>query len=293
MTDLSGRTAIVTGAGQGLGRSYAVALAKAGANVVVNDIGRTPDGRPTAESVCDEIRNTGGEAVANTDSVSSRDGAEAMVQAAIEVFGSIDILVTNAGIERNRSYPKSTDEEWDAVTGVHLNGTHYLCHAAWPHMAEQQRGRIILITSPSGLWGNFAQSSYAAAKMGIVGLGTVLAIEGQRKNILVNSLAPIATTPMSEALLTPELAAKLSPDHVAPAVVKLASDDLTTTGAIIIAGGGWFTSAHIALSPGVQFDEQPDADTLNARWNEIVSGADARPGATLDPDTLHKKFVGD
>ena len=216
-----------------------------------------------------------------------------MVQSALDNFGSVDILVTNAGIERNKSYGKSTDEEWDAVTAVHLNGTHYLCRAAWPHMLEQQRGRIILITSPSGLWGNFAQSSYSAAKLGIVGLGTVLAIEGQRKNILVNSLAPIATTPMTEAMLTPELAARLSPDHVAPAVVKLASDNLTTTGAIIVAGGGWFTSAHIARSPGVLFETRPDASALDARWNEIVSGEECAPGGPLDPDTLHKMFVGE
>ncbi|WP_417484343.1 SDR family NAD(P)-dependent oxidoreductase [Maricaulis salignorans] len=291
--DLNGRTAIITGAGQGLGRSYALALSRAGANIVVNDIGRGPDGRPTAEAVCAEIQAAGGKAVANTDSVSERDGAQAMVRDAIEHFGSIDILVSNAGIERNKSYGKSTDEEWEAVTSVHLTGTHYLCHAAWPHMLEQQRGRIILVSSPSGLWGNFAQSSYAAAKMGIIGLGTVLAIEGQRKNILVNSLAPIATTPMTEALLSPELAAKLSPDEVAPAVTKLASDALTTTGAIIVAGGGWFSSAHISLSPGVHFEGRPGPADLDARWEEIVSGDKSAPSGPLDPDTLQKMFVGD
>lgn len=288
MSQVRGRTAIVTGAGQGLGRSYALALAAAGAKVVVNDIG-TVNGVPTAESVVAEIRAGGGEAIANTDSVATPEGGQAMVDAALTAFGSIDILVSNAGIERNQSYAKSSASQWSDVIDVHLNGTHHLCRAAWPHMIEQRRGRLILVTSPSGLWGNFSQASYAAAKLGIVGLGNVLAIEGRAKNVLVNCLAPIATTPMSRHLLTPALAEKLDPDLVAPAVLQLASDDLATTGAILIAGGGWFTTAHIAIAPGIHV---APGEPIASRWAEIVSGDAIRPGAPLDPDTLDRIFVG-
>lgn len=292
MSKVRGRVAIVTGAGQGLGRSYALALAKAGAKLVVNDIGtvETDSGRArTAEQVANEIRAAGGEAVANFDTVATAEGGKAIVQAALDAFGRIDILVSNAGIERNQSYAKSSESQWSEVIDVHLDGTHYLCRAAWPHLIAQNHGRLILVTSPSGLWGNFAQASYAAAKMGIVGLANVLAIEGKRKGVLVNCLAPIATTPMSAHLLSPELARKLSPDLVAPAVLKLASDDLQTTGAIVIAGGGWFASAHVAMSPGVHVT---DAAGLDAAWPEILDGSAARPGKPLDPDTLQKMFVG-
>jgi len=289
---LAGRVAVVTGAGQGLGRSYAIGLARAGARVVVNDIGRaeTDTGSAsTAHLVAKEICGEGGEAVANTDSVATAAGGQAIVDAATEAFGRIDILVSNAGIERNQSYAKSTASQWDDVIDVHLHGTHHLCRAAWPKMIEQRHGRLILVTSPSGLWGNFSQASYAAAKMGIIGLANVLAIEGRRYGILVNSLAPIATTPMSEHLLSPELAANLSPDKVTPAVLKLASDDLETSGAIIVAGGDWFASAHIAVSPGARIT---GGDSLEAVWDKVVSSDGMRPGAPLDPDTLHRMFVG-
>ncbi|MBX3565557.1 MAG: SDR family NAD(P)-dependent oxidoreductase [Sphingomonas sp.] len=284
---VQGRVAIVTGAGQGLGRSYALALAAAGAKVVVNDIG-TADGVPTAERVAGEIRDAGGEAVANTDSVATAAGGQAMVEAALTRFGGIDILVSNAGIERNQSYAKSSATQWSEVIDVHLNGTHHLCHAAWPQMLAQRRGRLILVTSPSGLWGNFSQASYAAAKLGIIGLANVLAIEGKAKNVLVNCLAPIATTPMSQHLLSPALAEKLDPDLVAPAVLQLASDALDTTGAILIAGGGWFTTAHIAIAPGVHL---APGEPLAPHWPAILSGDTIRPGAPLDPDTLDKIFV--
>ncbi|MEA1015354.1 SDR family NAD(P)-dependent oxidoreductase [Sphingosinicella sp. LY1275] len=288
MSDVHGRVAIVTGAGQGLGRSYALALAAAGAKIVVNDIGAV-DGVSTAENVTAEIRADGGEAIANRDTVAAAEGGLAIVQAALDAFGRIDILVSNAGIERNQSYAKSSQAQWSDVIDVHLNGTHHLCHAAWPHLIAQKHGRLILVTSPSGLWGNFSQASYAAAKMGIIGLANVLAIEGKAKNVLVNCLAPIATTPMSAHLLSPELAARLRPELVSPAVLQLASDKLETTGAILVAGGGWFSSAHVALSPGVHVRE---GETLDAHWGEIVSGDTARPGAPLDPETLEKMFVG-
>ncbi|MBY8821696.1 SDR family NAD(P)-dependent oxidoreductase [Sphingomonas colocasiae] len=288
MSGVSGKVAIVTGAGQGLGRSYALALAAAGARVVINDIGET-DGVATAERVATEIRAAGGEAVANLDSVARAEGGQAIVATALDSFGRIDILVSNAGIERNQSYAKSSQAQWHDVIDVHLNGTHNLCHAAWPHMLAQRFGRLILVTSPSGLWGNFSQASYAAAKMGIIGLANVLAIEGRSKNVLVNCLAPIATTPMSAHLLSPELAARLDPDLVAPAVLELASDTLETTGGILVAGGGWFSSAHIAMSPGIHLAA---GDTLSAHWPAVIDGAAATPGRALDPETLQKMFVG-
>ncbi len=286
---LAERVAVVTGAGQGLGRSYAIGLAAQGAKVVVNDIGKNDAGTWTAEAVVEEILEAGGDAVANTDSVASGDGGKAIVQAALDHFGSIDILVSNAGIERNKSYAKSDESHWDPVIDVHLNGTHHLCHAAWPHMKERGHGRVILVTSPSGLWGNFSQASYAAAKMGIIGLANVLAIEGKRYGILVNSLAPIATTPMSAHTLPPGLGEKLPPDLVTPAIVKLASDDLDVTGAVLVAGGGWFTSAHIAIAPGVHLKP---GEQLEDHWDQVLDGSAIEPGAPLDPDTLNAMFSG-
>lgn len=286
---LAERVAVVTGAGQGLGRSYAIGLAAQGAKVVVNDIGKNDAGTWTAEAVVEEILEAGGDAVANTDSVASGDGGKAIVQAALDHFGSIDILVSNAGIERNKSYAKSDESHWDPVIDVHLNGTHHLCHAAWQHMKERGHGRVILVTSPSGLWGNFSQASYAAAKMGIIGLANVLAIEGKRYGIFVNSLAPIATTPMSAHTLPPGLGEKLPPDLVTPAIVKLASDDLDVTGAVLVAGGGWFTSAHIAIAPGVHLKP---GERLDDHWDQVLDGSAIEPGAPLDPDTLNAMFSG-
>ncbi len=290
MAGVEGRIAVVTGAGQGLGRSYALALAAVGAKVVVNDIGQGET--DTAQQVVDEIVAAGGQAVADRNSVATPEGGAAVIQTALDAYGRIDILVSNAGIERNQSYAKSTDEQWRAVMDVHLNGTHYLCRAAWPHMIAQGHGRIIPITSPSGLWGNFSQSSYAAAKMGMIGLANVLTIEGRRYGILTNCLAPIATTPMSASLLSPALAERLAPEHVAPVVLKLASDELDTCGAILIAGGGWVSSAHIALTPGVKLDHVATQADLDAAWDTILDAGAAAVGGTLDPATLEKMFAG-
>ncbi len=290
MAGVEGRVAIVTGAGQGLGESYALALAAAGALVVVNDIGQGET--DTAARVVDAIVSKGGQAIADRNSVASAEGSQAIVQSALDAWGRVDILVSNAGIERNQSYAKSTDEQWHAVVDVHLNGTHYLCRAAWPHMIAQGHGRIIPITSPSGLWGNFSQSSYAAAKMGIIGLANVLTIEGRRYGILTNCVAPIATTPMSAGLLSPELAERLSPDHVAPLILRLASDELDTSGGILIAGGGWVSSAHIALTPGVKLDHVASPGELEGHWPTIMDASTATVGRTLDPATLEKMFVG-
>lgn len=290
MAGVEGRVAIVTGAGQGLGESYALALAAAGALVVVNDIGQGET--DTAARVVDAIVSKGGQAIADRNSVASAEGSQAIVQSALDAWGRVDILVSNAGIERNQSYAKSTDEQWHAVIDVHLNGTHYLCRAAWPHMIARGHGRIIPITSPSGLWGNFSQSSYAAAKMGIIGLANVLTIEGRRYGILTNCVAPIATTPMSAGLLSPELAERLSPDHVAPLILRLASDELDTSGGILIAGGGWVSSAHIALTPGVKLDHVASLGELEGHWQTIMDPSTATVGRTLDPATLEKMFVG-
>lgn len=285
---LAGRVAVVTGAGQGLGRSYALGLAAQGAKVVANDIGRNDEDKWTAESVVEEILEAGGDAVANTDSVASAEGGKAIVRTALDHFGAIDILISNAGIERNKSYAKSDESHWDPVIDVHLNGTHHLCHAAWPHLKERGHGRVILVSSPSGLWGNFSQASYSAAKMGIIGLANVLAIEGKPYGILVNSLAPIATTPMSAHTLPPGLGDKLPPDLVTPAIIKLASDDLDITGAILVAGGGWFTSAHIAIAPGVHLKP---GEQLDDHWDAVLDCSAIKPGALLDPDTLNAMFA--
>ncbi|WP_052668700.1 SDR family oxidoreductase [Nitriliruptor alkaliphilus] len=282
--ELAGRVAIVTGAGGGLGRSHALALAERGAKIVVNDLG-AGDGGPSAAAVVDEITAAGGEAVANLASVADRQGADAMVDQALDAYGRIDVVINNAGILRDRSFAKLSEQEVRDVLEVHLLGAFHLTAAAWPHLKEQGYGRIVNTTSPAGLFGNFGQANYAAAKMGLVGFTRTLAIEGRKAGIHVNVVAPLAASRMTETILPPEALAKLDPAHVAPLIVYLASEACAHTGGIFTAGGGYVGRVAVVQAPGVVLDDvTPEA--LADRWDEVtdVAGGQEFDGAAAQGD---------
>ena len=248
------KTVIVTGAGNGLGKSYAIEFAKRGANVVVNDLGLAVDGSGSANSpadeVVEEIKNNGGSAVANYDSVASKEGGDSIVNSAIETFGGLHAVVNNAGILRDKSFAKMTEEDLDAVLDVHLKGTFFVCQPAYAHMKENGYGRFVNVASPSGLFGNFGQSNYAAAKMGIVGLTNIIAIEGAKYNIKANVLAPNATTRMTEELFGEEFAKLFKVEQVTPLVVFLASEVCDVTHEIFSAGAGRYARIGINTHKG-------------------------------------------
>jgi NAD(P)-dependent dehydrogenase (short-subunit alcohol dehydrogenase family) len=267
------RVAIVTGAGGGLGRAYALDLARRGARVVVNDLGGARDGTGSslsaAQSVVDEIAAAGGEAMANGASVTDAAAVEKMVKVVMERWGRIDILINNAGILRDKTFVKMTIEEFRQVLEVHLMGSVICTKAVWEIMREQAYGRILMTTSSTGLYGNFGQANYGAAKMGLVGLMKTLALEGAKYNVRVNTIAPVAATRMTEDLLPPEMLAKLGPETVAPAAVYLVSEEAPTN-AIINAGGGGFERAHVTLTRGIHVAaEDMTAETVAARFGEI------------------------
>jgi NAD(P)-dependent dehydrogenase (short-subunit alcohol dehydrogenase family) len=278
--DLEGRVAVVTGAGGGLGRSHALALAQRGANVVVNDVGG--DG-PSAAAVAAEITAAGGVAVAAHASVADRRAATGIVEQALASFGRIDIVVNNAGILRDRSLAKMSEQEFRDVLEVHLLGAFHLTTAAWPHLRAQGYGRIINTTSPAGLFGNFGQANYSAAKMGLVGFTRTLAMEGRKAGIHANVIAPLAASRMTGTILPPEVLAKLDPDHVSPLVVYLASEACGHTGGIFTAGGGYVGRVAVLQAPGVVLDKvTPEA--LADRWAELTDVAGGRefPGGAAE-----------
>lgn len=247
-----GRVAIVTGAGGGLGREHALLLASRGAAVVVNDLGGavTGDGSSEgpAQTVVDGIKAAGGEATANFCSV--EDG-EAIVQTALDEYKRIDIVINNAGILRDKSFHKMTDEDWDLVYRVHVLGAYKVTHAAWPHMREQEFGRVIMTSSSTGIYGNFGQANYGMAKLGLHGFTNTLAIEGHSKNIHANSIAPTAGSRMTEGLMPPEMIENLKPGYVSPLVAWLCHDDCKETGSLFEVGAGWFGKLRWERSKGV------------------------------------------
>ncbi len=249
-----GQVAIVTGAGGGLGREHALALARHGAKVLVNDLGGAVDGSgrsvSAAQAVVDEIRAFGGEAMANGASVTDFAAVQAMVQQAIDAWGRVDILINNAGILRDKSFAKMELEDFRQVVDVHLMGAVHCCKAVWPIMQAQNYGRIVMTTSSSGLYGNFGQSNYGAAKMALVGLMQTLALEGAKYHIHVNALAPTAATRMTEGLMPEAVLAALKPKAVVPAMLVLAHTSAPTR-TILCAGAGSFEAAHITLTQGV------------------------------------------
>jgi NAD(P)-dependent dehydrogenase (short-subunit alcohol dehydrogenase family) len=275
MSDITfeGRVAIVTGAGGGLGREHALLLAARGAHVVVNDLGGSVDGQGAssgpAQQVVDEISAAGGVAVADTNSVSSEEGGLAIVQTALDAFSRVDIIVNNAGILRDKSFSSMTPDMWDAVINVHLRGAYCVSRAAWPHLREQNYGRIVSTSSAAGIFGNFGQANYGAAKMGLVGLTRVLAQEGARNNIKVNAIAPVARTRMTEDLLGP-LADKLDPSLVSPLVAYLASEDCPLNGEVFSAGGGRVARIFVAEALGY-FDPALTPEAVRDHIDAITS----------------------
>ncbi|HEV7688991.1 MAG TPA: SDR family oxidoreductase [Acidimicrobiia bacterium] len=275
MSDITfeGRVAIVTGAGGGLGREHALLLAARGAHVVVNDLGGSVDGQGAssgpAQQVVDEITAAGGVAVVDTNSVSSEEGGLAIVQTALDAFSRVDIIVNNAGILRDKSFGSMTPDMWDAVINVHLRGAYCVSRAAWPHLREQNYGRIVSTSSAAGIFGNFGQANYGAAKMGLVGLTRVLAQEGARNNIKVNAIAPVARTRMTEDLLGP-LADKLDPSLVSPLVAYLASEDCPLSGEVFSAGGGRVARIFVAEALGY-FDPVLTPETVRDHVDVITS----------------------
>ena len=259
--DFQGRVAIVTGAGGGLGRQHALALAARGARVLVNDLGGAVDGSGgsvgAAQKVVDEIKAAGGEAIANSASVTDFEAVQAMVQQAIDTWGRVDILVNNAGILLDKSFAKMEIDDFRQVVDVHLMGAVHTCKAVWPHMVAQKYGRILMTTSSSGLYGNFGQANYGAAKLALVGLMQTLSIEGAKSDIRVNSLAPTAATRMTEGLLPPDVLQALRPEAVVPAMLVAVSEQAPSR-MIFCAGAGTYEAAHITLTQGAHLGLTPD-----------------------------------
>jgi NAD(P)-dependent dehydrogenase (short-subunit alcohol dehydrogenase family) len=261
--DLKGRVAIVTGAGGGLGRAHALLLAQRGARVVVNDLG------PAAEAVAREITAIGGEARAALCSVTEAEAVQVMVDDTIDAWGRVDILVNNAGILRDKTFAKMSLEDFRLVVDVHLMGAVNCTKAVWDVMRAQNYGRIVMTTSSSGLYGNFGQSNYGAAKLALVGLMQTLALEGAKNGIHVNCIAPTAATQMMEGILPAEQLELLRPELVSPAVLALASEAAPTR-AIVCAGAGGFELANITLTQGVHLPgAPPSAEALLAQWSEL------------------------
>jgi len=280
-----GRVALVTGAGGGLGRCHALELARRGAHVVVNDLGGSVDGSGSsaapAHLVVDEITAAGGTAIADDHSVATAEGAQAMVAAAVEQFGRIDVVINNAGILRDEALHKLTPESWRAVLDVHLTGTMLVTQAAFRHMREQGYGRIVNTTSAAGLFGNFGQSSYAAAKMGIVGLTRVAAIEGEPKGVKVNAVGPAALTRMTETVMGPLKDVVVSKaELVTPVVIYLAHETCGLNGAVISAGFGRISRIFLGTTPGY-FDLEATPESVGAHLAEIMD-----PAGIVFPDSL-------
>jgi NAD(P)-dependent dehydrogenase (short-subunit alcohol dehydrogenase family)/acyl dehydratase/putative sterol carrier protein len=271
-----GQVAIVTGAGGGLGRVYAIELAKRGAQVVVNDLALDGSGASTrpADAVVQEIVEAGGQAVANYDSVATVEGGENIVHTALDRFGKVDILVNNAGILRDKSFPKMTPEMWDAVLAVHLQGAYNVTRPAFISMRQAKYGRIVMTTSAAGLFGNFGQANYGAAKMGLVGLMNTLKLEGAKYDVKVNTVAPIAATRLTQGILPPDLFDQLKPEFVAPLVLYLCSEQCPVSGGMYNSGMGYYSRAAVVSGPGAWVGgegEIPTPEAMAARWKEILS----------------------
>ncbi|MDD3445105.1 MAG: SDR family oxidoreductase [Zavarzinia sp.] len=274
------RVAIVTGAGGGLGRSHALELAKRGAKVVVNDLGGAVDGSGSsagaAQRVVDEIKAAGGEAVADTNSVSTPETAEALVKTAIDTYGKLDIVINNAGILRDKSFAKGELADFKLVIEVHLMGSVYVTKAAWPHLQANNYGRVVMTSSASGLYGNFGQANYGSAKMGLVGLMNTLKLEGQKNDIRVNTIAPVAATRMTENLLPPAVLETLKPELVTAGVMHLVQEN-SPNGVILEAGAGYYSTVQIVEGTGAKLGAEVSAEDVAAAWDKIADMSGATP----------------
>ncbi len=292
------RVAVITGAGGGLGRTYALEFGRRGGKVVVNDLGGASDGTGGGNSMADqvvkEIEEAGGTAVANYDSVSTPEGGEAIIQTALDTFGQVDIVVNNAGILRDKSFVKLSPEELEIVIDVHLKGAFYVSQPAFRAMKERNYGRFVHTTSAAGVFGNFGQSNYGAAKMGLVGLSNVLAVEGAKNNIKSNVIAPIAKTRLTEELLG-AMADRVEADKVTPLVVYLCSEANEETHSVYSVGGGRFARIFIGLAPGwTDKKGTPTAEDIQANFAQIHEPGDyIIPGSIADEMRLIAQSLAD
>jgi NAD(P)-dependent dehydrogenase (short-subunit alcohol dehydrogenase family) len=271
------RVAIVTGAGSGLGRSHALELARRGAKVVINDLGRNGNNSDGALAVVEQIKRAGGEAIANPANVADREQVAAMVAQAMQAFGRIDVLINNAGILRDKSFNKMELDDFDIVVDVHLRGAAYCTKAVWDIMRTQQYGRIVMTSSSSGLYGNFGQANYSAAKLALVGFMNTLGLEGEKYNVRVNSLVPAAATAMTEGLINQQALDMMQPQQVTPAALFLAHEDAPTR-TILCACAGTFTVARIVEGQGVWL--APDEQTpegIAAHWAQVADASRLAP----------------
>ncbi|OMJ80116.1 hypothetical protein SteCoe_19714 [Stentor coeruleus] len=280
-----GRVVVITGAGSGLGRAYALEFAKRGAKIVVNDLGGSVkgEGKSTraADEVAEMVRNAGSVAAVNYDSVENGDK---IIKTAIDAFGRVDIIINNAGILRDVSMLKMTSSDWDTIINVHLKGTFSVTKAAWKYFKDQGYGRIVNTSSGSGIYGNFGQANYGAAKMGIHGFTQVLAKEGEKYNIKANSICPVAASRMTQDLFTPELMELLVPEKIVPFVVCLCHESCKENGGLFEVAGGWFTRLRWQRAQGAFLKGKFTAEDVKKEWTKVncFNGLNDYPTGTQD-----------
>ena len=279
-----GRVAVITGAAGGLGRSHAIALARRGCALVLNDLGGGPRGdggdRAPAELVAEEVQALGAEAIANADDIGSAAGGQAVIEAALEKFGRVDVVINNAGILRDAAFHKMSDDDWERIFAVHVRGSFNVTRAAWPHLRAAGYGRVLMTTSGAGLWGNFGQTNYSAAKLAQIGMMNTLKIEGGRYGITVNAIAPVAKSRLTETVMPPDWLEKLGPHPVSQLVAWLCSEACTETGAIYECGGGWYARTWLVQHPGAYLE--PDDVTAERLRDDVLPRlADHTPAVPL------------